>query len=45
MRKLNAEMRMGRYKEELWKELTGHTVQELAEEWKAALTAKVTPAP
>jgi len=40
VRKLNAEMRQGRYKEELWKEITGHTVQELGDEWKAALAQK-----
>ncbi len=35
--KLNAAAREGRYREELWKENTGHTVQELDVEWKAAL--------
>ncbi|MEO8352411.1 MAG: basic secretory protein-like protein [Chthoniobacteraceae bacterium] len=35
--KLNAACREGEYREELWKELTGETVQELGEKWKAAL--------
>ena len=35
--KLNKAMREGKYKEELFKELTGKTVQELDEEWRAAL--------
>ena len=32
--KLNAEARAGRYKEELWKDYTGKTLQELGDEWK-----------
>src|SRR5258706_4853706 len=32
--KLNAAARQGNYKEELWKNSTGKTVQELGEEWK-----------
>lgn len=32
--KLNEAMRNGKYKEELFKEITGKTVQELGEEWK-----------
>ena len=35
--KLNAAAREGRYSEDLWKEYTGHTVQELGTEWKTAL--------
>ena len=35
--KLNAIMRDGKYKEEVFKELTGKTVQELDEEWRASL--------
>ena len=35
--KLNKAMREGTYKEELFKELTGKTVQELDEEWRASL--------
>jgi len=31
----------GRYSDELWKELTGRTVQELGDEWKADLAAKL----
>jgi len=34
---LNRAMREGRYKEEMWKDLTGKTVQELDEEWRASL--------
>jgi hypothetical protein len=32
--RLNAVAREGKYKEELWKEWTGKTVQELGDEWK-----------
>ena len=35
--KLNAAAREGRYSEDLWKEHTGHTVQELGAEWKTEL--------
>ncbi len=35
--KLNTAMREGKYKEEIFKELTGKTVQELDEEWRATL--------
>ena len=34
VRKLNAEARAGRYSDDLWKEYTGKTVQELGAEWK-----------
>ncbi len=34
---LNAAMREGRYEAEFWKIRTGHTVEELAEEWKKSL--------
>jgi hypothetical protein len=37
VRKLNQAMREGHYKEEIFKELTGKTVQELGEEWRATL--------
>jgi hypothetical protein len=37
VRKLNQVMREGEYKEEAWKTLTGKTVQELDEEWRASL--------
>ncbi len=37
VRKLNAIMRAGKYKEDVWKDLTGKTVQELEGEWKATL--------
>jgi hypothetical protein len=33
VRKLNAEARAGKYNEDLWKEYTGKTVQELGDEW------------
>ena len=36
VRKLNAAARDGKYSDQLWKELTGHTVTELGEEWKHA---------
>ena len=35
--KLNAAMRQGKYSEDLWKEYTGKTAPELAEEWKQSL--------
>jgi hypothetical protein len=34
---LNVAMRQGKYSEDLWKKLTGKTVQELADEWKKSL--------
>jgi hypothetical protein len=34
IRKLNAASRAGNYKEDLWKEYTGKTVQELGDEWR-----------
>ncbi len=34
VQKLNAVARAGKYREELWKEATGKTVQELGDEWK-----------
>jgi hypothetical protein len=34
VQKLNAAARASKYREELWKEYTGRTVQELGEEWK-----------
>ena len=37
MRKLNAIMREGKYKEEVWKEITGKTVEELNQQWRASL--------
>jgi len=40
VRKLNQAMRAGEYKEEMFKDLTGKTVQELDEEWRTALRAK-----
>ncbi|HTH47947.1 MAG TPA: basic secretory protein-like protein [Candidatus Limnocylindria bacterium] len=36
VQKLNAAGRAGKYREELWKEATGKTVQELGAEWKLA---------
>jgi hypothetical protein len=36
VRKLNAAAREGRYREALWTEWTGKTVQELGDEWLAA---------
>jgi hypothetical protein len=35
VQKLNAAGRAGKYREELWKESTGKTIQELGDEWKA----------
>ena len=39
--KLNAAIREGKYSEDLWKEYTGHTVQELDEEWRKGLADKL----
>jgi hypothetical protein len=41
VRKLNEAARRGRYKESLWKDATGHTVQELGDEWKRSLEKKI----
>jgi hypothetical protein len=38
---LNAAIREGRYSDNLWKDRTGHTVQELGSEWKAALAERL----
>jgi hypothetical protein len=47
--KLNAAARQGKYHEDLWKEFTGKTVQELGEAWKEShakrLAAAAPPAP
>ena len=37
VRKLNAIMREGKYKEDVWKELTGKPVEELGREWQKSL--------
>src|SRR3954451_22845459 len=37
VKKLNAAMRQGKYSEDLWKEYTGKTAPELAEQWKQSL--------
>ncbi len=39
--KLNAAAREGKYNEQLWKTATGHTLQELGDEWKASLEKKI----
>jgi len=41
IRKLNAAAREGRYSDDLLKEYTGHTVQELNDQWKASLEKKI----
>jgi hypothetical protein len=41
LRKLNAAAREGKYSEGLWKEYTGHTVQELGDAWKEDLEKKL----
>jgi hypothetical protein len=38
--KLNAALRDGLYKEEMWKDLTGKTLQELGDAWKENLAKK-----
>jgi hypothetical protein len=35
--KMNAVIRQGRYRDELWKDWTGHALSELGEQWKSAL--------
>jgi hypothetical protein len=37
VRHLNSAMRAGNYREELWKERTGHALQDLGDEWKKLL--------
>ncbi|MBN2129303.1 MAG: DUF1080 domain-containing protein, partial [Sedimentisphaerales bacterium] len=39
--KLNAAAREGRYTEQLWKDATGKTLEELGQQWKTAMEAKV----
>lgn len=36
IRKLNAAAREGKYTEEIWKELTGKTINELGDEWRSS---------
>jgi len=44
VQRLNAAARAGRYNEDLWKTATGHTVQELGDEWKATMEKRVAAA-
>jgi hypothetical protein len=41
VKELNAAMRQGKYSDDLWKEHTGKTADELGEEWKDGLGKKV----
>jgi len=41
VRKLNAAAREGRYSKELWTQSTGHTVQQLGDEWKASMEKQI----
>jgi hypothetical protein len=41
VRKLNAAAREGSYSDEMWAKLTGHTVEELDDQWKASLQKKL----
>ncbi len=41
LRQLNAALRGGTYTEDWWKQRTGHTVQELGDEWKQAMEKKL----
>ena len=43
IKELNATLREGRYDAELWKTRTGHTVEELADEWKKSLEPSASP--
>ena len=38
VKKLNAAMREGKYSDDLWKEITGRTADELGQEWKQTLS-------
>jgi hypothetical protein len=42
---LNSAIREGRYREAMWKERTGHTLEELNDQWKAAVEKKLGPPP
>ena len=42
---LNAALREGRYDAAIWKTRTGHTVEELGEEWKKSLEGSAPPPP
>jgi hypothetical protein len=44
VKKLNAAIRSGKYSEDIWKDNTGHTVQELGEEWKKELEPQLAAA-
>ncbi|MCL5281190.1 MAG: basic secretory family protein [Planctomycetes bacterium] len=41
VQRLNAAARQGKYSDELWKTATGHSVQELGDEWKASLEKRI----
>jgi hypothetical protein len=41
VQQLNAAARQGKYSEELWRTATGHTVQELGDEWKTSLERRI----
>jgi hypothetical protein len=41
VQRLNAAAREGKYSEDLWKTATGHTVQELGDEWKTSLEKRI----
>jgi hypothetical protein len=43
--KLNAAIRAGRYRENIWIDLTGHSVQDLGAAWKTQLENELTPRP
>ena len=45
VRELNAAAREGRYNEDLWKKITGLTLQELGDEWRKDLEKKIAAEP
>lgn len=45
VQKLNAAGRAGKYREGLWKDFTGKTIQELGSEWKTFHEQRLAPAP
>jgi len=40
---VNAACRQGKYTDDLWKEMTGHSLQELNQEWKDAVRKQIRP--
>ena len=43
VKSLNAAMREGKYREDLWKERTDHSLHDLAAEWKHGVEEQLAP--